>query len=608
MRNRLHALVLVVVAAAALSVVPAGAQQSRPATTTPGHTIAGGSDVPRDRIEIPQGGALDDVYHLYLANPTNEPFSAAFRSDAPQGMTVIPTQNEVKVAPNDHVDVGFTIRTSNNVPGGDYDITVSMVRNDIPEGGVPLIPAIAQVVRLRVGGVGVPVSVLSIDRITKQPVTGELVLERVRGASRVPVGRARGSQLDVNVVPGDYEAAFLLSGHEVTRKAVRVQAGGHPVIQLEVDAISFQSVGLTKIRNADGDLAAAQLDALIQNSLAELKNPSVKLRVRRDGKQVDDVLVQQLATLPMGQTKVGYQYIPRGGWKPGHYRLELRLENGAYTVPSSRVPEIDIPAGMPLWLKIALALLLLIILGVIARLLYRRRQRVLAAAGYPTRAERRDAARRAKEDGRQAREELKRAHKRAKQQPVGPEESATLVASAAAGSAIDLSPGRVSAPKRFGRRRSDRVVAPVAGVDPVLPPEVPSVSQAADAAMFAAYTQPFAGGAAQPTVAAPMETPLPSGPLPPGLPPTLPAVVPPPVDDVPMPAPPSNYGGVVPEPNAVAPTGITAVAPRETPAVDAEPLWKRNVRPYRRTSTPQQPRPPASSQRARWADDQEDGG
>lgn len=599
MRTKLLAIVISTAAGfgalAALGAPPAAADPSTTAvpapSTTEGNTFAGGSDVPRERIEIPQGGSLENVYWVMADNPTADPITAAFRTDAPQGISVIPDQSSVTLAPGTRAYVTFSVRVSGDVPAGDYDISVGMTRSDIPAGGVPIIPRIAPNLRLRIGGTAVPVTVQSIDRATKRPVDGELVLERVKGKSRVPVGRAKGAQLDVGVVPGQYEASFRLSGREAGRKAVTVEAGGHPIVQLLVDAVFFESVLAEPIKNKDGAVTAAQVNAVIRNSLAPLDNTVVKLRVRRNEKQIEEVDVQKIATLALGATEVKYRYVPVDGWQPGTYSFEMRLDNGPISIAAMQVPKLVVPEGLPWWVKwLALALALVLVMLIVGWW-RRRRRRELEAAGVPTRAERRAAARQAKRDAARAQEERKRAERREKKERKrvkgGPADAPESPPEPSPPPPEPSPPAPVPSPPATGRDEGLEAMLRRAGV---------AESRAATVALapVAAPTPPDAPAPDAPdlrgpTCAPPLATPMPSGPLPPGLAPPLPPARRPSVTEGPMPTPPSNYGsimaGVPPEPGAPADAGASptpggAPCAPDTPARAPDddrraPLWSR---------------------------------
>jgi len=339
----------VLAASFALAAVPAAAQEA---------SLGGGSDIRAGSvIPLGRGVSVPPVHHVFADNPEPRPIEVVFRADAPRGIVITPERERFSVDPGTSVKDPFSISVDASVAPGDHRVTVQLVRSDIrPQPGqVTNIPAVGTIFTVRVAGQSSRVTVRAVSAQSRRPVEGTFSLAARTGPGALfEVARAAGTQLEADVAPGDYRAAYLLDGRELASQELRAEAGRPGTAVLEVQTASFVLVSAKPVRD-DGKVVVAELVASVENQLRPLSGTSaIRAVVQRDGRAVETVTLREMAELPLGTTDARLTYRPREGFPGGEYRFVFELVTPEFTLRAGTVPSFDVGGGSSV-LPLALA-------------------------------------------------------------------------------------------------------------------------------------------------------------------------------------------------------------------------------------------------------------
>lgn len=326
---------------------------------------------------------MPPVHHLFADNPEPHPIDVAFRTEAPAAIRITPEREHVRIPPGEGVRVRFSIAVADAAAPGDHRVTVQLVRTDIEAkpGQIISIPAIGTSFTVRVRGESAAINVSAVNAQNGRPVEGTLTLAARAGPNAFfEVARRDASELQATVAPGDYRAAYLLSGREMAADKVRVEANETAAVRLEVDTVSFVTVAAKPVKEGDR-IAVAELVAAVENHLAPMAGPAViRAHVHHNRKQLETVTLQQLDELELGVTEAKLTYRPARGFLPGEYRFVFELTTPQLTLRAAKVARFTADRGQSLPLVLVYATFAALAVGLAVWLLARRRAR---AGGVP---------------------------------------------------------------------------------------------------------------------------------------------------------------------------------------------------------------------------------
>ncbi len=342
-------------------------------------SLGGGSDIRSGTlIPLATGTVVPAIHRVTADNPSSAPVDVEFRADAPPGLVITPEVERATIPPGGEVRVPFGIEVAGSLAPGDHPVTVELVRSDIVAvpGAVTNVPAVGSTFTVRTGGEPAVVTVHAVGAETGRPVEGQLSLAYLAPRSKpFEVARRQGSELRSTVAAGDYEAAYWLGGRKLASETLSVAAGDSRAVTLEVNSVSFVSVGAAP-EEEDGRVVVADLRASVQNHLGPIDGDlTLRARVLRDGVQIDDVVLEELVGLPTDVTEAATTYRPTGGFAPGEYRFEFELISAEFTVQHSVRPTFTVPAPFPMALAAAIGAAAVLAAAVVLWWLRRRRNR-----------------------------------------------------------------------------------------------------------------------------------------------------------------------------------------------------------------------------------------
>lgn len=358
----------------ACSAGPASAQ-------APGEeSIGGGSDLGGGLVlELPRGGELPPLHHIFASNTTARPVKIQWDAEAPQGITVTPEVERFTLQKGETRRVHFAVKVSGDMAPGDYRVEIELQRADIEQvpGQVVIRPAVAQELTVRVTGEAAVVEVQAVDDESRQPVKGTVALFRVAavegGTRPFEVKReVEASSLSARVSPGEYEAQFLLGQLVLARAPVSAVGNETAKITLQVKTISFASADYVETRNK-GDLVFIQLVANVDNKLAAVPGATLSAGIRRDGKLIDTEELGSYPELPIGVTEAKEQYVPAEGWKPGRYQVRFRLTSPTLDLQQNARPLVVVGGSSFPWAVVAGVVIVAVVM--VLFMLRRRRRR-----------------------------------------------------------------------------------------------------------------------------------------------------------------------------------------------------------------------------------------
>ena len=350
-----------------------------------GGAVTGGSNFSNIVLELPQGGTVEDVYAMHVSNESDAQVIAQFQWSAPYGITLTPKQKDFTLKPGMRTSAPFNIAIADDTPGGEYEITTGIFRQDISSerNKVVFVPGVTQTFTIRVLGDAATANVQVVDKYKREPVAGLVSIARTNGSVRTEIARKLSDKFSVRAVPGTYEASVFLDGRRVAVKNFTLVKDQSTDVLIEVEAIFIREVALLP-QKADGKLQTIQLTASIDNSLKPLPRARLVVDVLRNKKLLENIEIQKFAPLETGSTAASLRYVPKDGWKSGRYTFVVRLEAPEFTVKASNTPSYSVGGAVvsPLgWILGALGLIALIVAIAIA--VRRRKKDAQRKAGRP---------------------------------------------------------------------------------------------------------------------------------------------------------------------------------------------------------------------------------
>lgn len=322
----------------------------------PAQALAGGGPAVPSELNLTNGATMDGLFPLFVRNTSTVPLRAKIVDKSVSGITIAPEVRELTVNPGQTATVPYKLRVDTNLAAGKYPVEVSVLSAEVSvtQGTVQFLPAVTQRYSVVVQGAAGDIKARATDRLEQKPVSGVFIAARIDGVSRTPVARADGKELAARVVPGEYEVSFELDGRPISSKRVLVAQGKTTEADLDVSLLQFTKVDVTRI-DTGKQIAAVSVDAQFDNALRPLAGANISLEVRRDGKKIDDFVVQQFQTLAKGSGAVSTRYVPRDGWKSGKYEFRLHLAAESVSIVAATKPTLQVGATATrnrLWLWI----------------------------------------------------------------------------------------------------------------------------------------------------------------------------------------------------------------------------------------------------------------
>ncbi len=309
--------------------------------------LGGGSDISSEvTVELPQGGSVPPIHYIFADNPADEPIEVEFRAEAPTGITIGPEWERSTVPANGKIENHFTVGVSTAMAAGAYPVVVQLVRSDIEAlpGQITNIPAIQTAFTVAVTGEAATITVRSVSALTGQPVAGTLTLASLLPDGRsFEINRVEGDVIETPVAPGEYRAAFLLGEREIAAEDLTVEADQTIELVLEVETISFV-LGAIRTTEENGRPVVADLVASVNNESEPVPGPAtLQTRILHNGTEVDLIVLQDMAELPVGLTEATATYRPQNGWQAGSYQFTFELATPAFTLTAPDPATLDIP-------------------------------------------------------------------------------------------------------------------------------------------------------------------------------------------------------------------------------------------------------------------------
>ena len=331
------------VSAMMLMTLPLGVQGQE----TGEERLGGGSDISSQvAVELPQGGSLPPIHYIFVDNPANEPIEVEFRAEAATGISIEPEWALATVPAGGKVENHFAVSVSTSIAAGDYPVVVQLVRSDIEAlpGQITNIPAIQAAFTINVTGEAATVTVRSESALTGQAVKGTLTLASILPDGRsFEINREEGDVIETPVAPGEYRAAFVLGEREIAAEELNVAADQDLEVVLEVETISFV-LGALRTTEENGRPVVVDLSASVNNESEPVSGPAtIQTRILHNGTEVDLIVLQAMAELPVGLTEATATYRPQNGWQVGSYQFTFELATPAFTLTAPDPPSLDIP-------------------------------------------------------------------------------------------------------------------------------------------------------------------------------------------------------------------------------------------------------------------------
>lgn len=349
------------------------------AATRPVQVLGGGGPQVPAELRLPAGGSIDGLFPLFVRNTGPAPVAVRVTEQVPSGITFAPEMRDATVAPRTSVSISYKLRVDSTLAAGRYKVEIDVLPSDlaVTQGSVQFVQAVSQRFTVVVDGTAGDLKASARDVLEQKAIAGTFTASRITGVNRVPVARAEGKTLEARVVPGEYEVAFELDGRTIASKTVQVNDGKTTDAQIDVSLLQFTKIDATRI-DANGKIAAVAVQAQFDNALRPLANATISLMVRREGKQIDDIPVQQFQTLAKGAGSVATRYVPRDGWKDGKYEFRFRLSAEGVTVAAADRPTVQVGrspgAGFPWKWAAAFVAVVMVALAALAWLLRRMRR------------------------------------------------------------------------------------------------------------------------------------------------------------------------------------------------------------------------------------------
>ena len=310
--------------------------------------LGGGSDISSQvTVELPQGGSIPPIHYIFVDNPADEPIEVEFRAEAPNGITIEPEWERSSIPANGKVENHFTVTVSSATAAGEYPVVVQLIRSDIEAdpGQITNIPAIQTAFTVSVTGAAATVTIRSQSALTGQPVSGTLILAALLSDERTfEINRVEGNVMETPVAPGEYRASFLLGEREIAAEDLTVEADEEVDLVLEVETISFVQAAI-RTTEENGRPVVVDLVTSLNNESDPVPGPAtLQTRVIHNGIEVDLLILQDLAELPVGLTEATATYRPQNGWQPGKYQFTFHLTTSAFTLTAPDQPTLEVPA------------------------------------------------------------------------------------------------------------------------------------------------------------------------------------------------------------------------------------------------------------------------
>ena len=294
---------------------------------------------------VPVGGSISGSTVL-ISNPSNETIRVRmiYQINPPTDLLRVKfSENEFTLRPGESRLIYVTLSASQNCPPGNYTVIVGgeEIRNVGNESIA--VPSGALKARVTVTGASAVVSVRTVD-VNGKPVPAHVVLLALPSGYQVESSDT--GSLKAIVAPGEYKAEAYLAGHLLNSTGFTVSANQQKSVTLIVRTVYFLDFYALPAKNSEGKVGYIYIDATLKNLFSPLKNATVVLKVIYNGRPFESVTVSSIPLLPLGNTEVRYNYIPKGGWKAGTYGFQVLLYSNGRLYASTSLKYIKVTGKM----------------------------------------------------------------------------------------------------------------------------------------------------------------------------------------------------------------------------------------------------------------------
>ena len=278
-------------------------------------------------LEVPAGGVVSsrDVY-VVVYSYGSKPVRVRLTYSAPEGLTVVFNSNTTvfTLQPGEHRVVPVVITVDKHARPGSYPVVIMAQQVVENETGIHVVAAVSQKAVLRVTG-----EYAVINAVARDP-SGRLVSDALIRLVGYLNGRPISimdsyGRLHAVVVPGNYTLEAYLHGFLVAEENLTVRNGTVVNKDLYLRIIFIEYFSVKPVLSEKNRLVAARIHVIINNVYKTVNNITVKLYVWRNGKLLETRDLVAQSTLPLGRSDYKFDYVPKGGWKPGNYTFQVRV-------------------------------------------------------------------------------------------------------------------------------------------------------------------------------------------------------------------------------------------------------------------------------------------
>lgn len=359
----LRVLAIIGVCAAVLasaSSLPAAAQDTQ-------YGVGGTTSFAEDsHVAVPAGGSMPRVQWVIIQNTGTGPADINFDGSADKpGVKVNPDADKFTLQPNEFRKVFFGVQVDPGaVPQDGVRVSLQGRQTNVPKGSgdITFTPAFGGTFFVDIVGATAHASVKAVNSQDNTPVDGDLSIEYIPPqGDHFVVAAGAGNSLEADIAPGNYKATLDIPGLVTKSENFQIAAGETKEVIIKLEAINFVAVGVKP--KGDSGVQSADLVSAVRNSLKTQEGPfSFKVRVMRDGTQIDDLVMQTQPSLPNGITEVRLNYTPTEGWHAGDYVFEFYLQSPDFTITASEKPTLNIPRSFLLYIIVAAVIIIVLLL------------------------------------------------------------------------------------------------------------------------------------------------------------------------------------------------------------------------------------------------------
>jgi len=212
------------------------------------------------------------------------------------------------------------------------------------------------------------------------PVVADIRLVSVINGVEQPYADNAQGLLEAQVPVGSYMAYADKNGGFLTKSDVfDVAWHDHQHVVLEVSTVDIQYFAIFPEQGASGELSRVKIGYRIVNLETEMPNGEVRLAVTRSGGLFETVTIANTAPLRLGTVHGPFYYAPARSWARGQYGFSLELYvDGQLYAETDELTFSKIGGGIMSWLWIVLVIvgvLAVAAVGIVAFLLFKKRQK-----------------------------------------------------------------------------------------------------------------------------------------------------------------------------------------------------------------------------------------